>query len=238
MNRLKRREPTKKKVITKKKKNNGKKFRRSWDKSSVQVESALVALDRKESYRKVSKEYSIPVGVLHRLKHNECSKKGPASILTAEEEQEIVSWILYRAAIGVPASVNELKDSVEHYIKKLNRSNPFKNGRPGRSWFDSFKKRHPNIVYRTAQSLETVRANVSEEDLRNWFQKITKYMQEKNLLDLSPSRIFNCDESSIQLNPKPSQVLAEKGAKTVYQCTEGSDKENHSVLFNYSANST
>lgn len=131
------------------------------------------------------------------MKHSDGSKKGPASVLTIEEELEIVSWIMYRAAIGVPASVNELKDSVEDYVKKLDRSNPFKNDRPGRSWFDSFRKRHLNITYRTAQSLEMIRADVTEEDLRNWFQQITKYMKEKNLLDLPPSRVFNCDESSI-----------------------------------------
>lgn len=62
MNRFNSREPIKKKSISKCK-NNGKKFRKTWDKSSVQVQSALLAIERKESYRNVSKQYNIPIGV-------------------------------------------------------------------------------------------------------------------------------------------------------------------------------
>lgn len=126
--------------------------------------------------------------------------------MTHEEELEIVNWILHRAATGVPATASELRDSVEHYVKKFDRKNPFTDGRPGRHWLEGFKKRHPNVTYRTAQSLELIRENVTEEDLRQWFSEIKDYLSEKGLLDLPPSRVFNCDETSIQLNPKPNQV--------------------------------
>lgn len=240
MNRIKTRSPSGKKKRKTNFKNNKKKIRRSHGLSSASVQCALQALVTGVSYRKASKEYSILVGVLHRLKKNEGLevKKGPPTLLTSEEELEIVNWILHRAATGIPATADELKDSVEDYVKAINRDNPFKNDRPGRHWFEGFKKRHPNIIYRTAQSLELVRANVTEEDLREWFDEIHTFLESKGLLNFPPSRVFNCDETSLQLIPKPTQVLAEKGASTAYQTTDGNDKENHSVLFTYIADDT
>lgn len=56
-------------------------------------------------------------------------------------------------------------------------------------------------------------------------------------MDLPSHEVFNCDETSLQLKQK-SQVLAEKDAKTVYQCTDRNNKDNYSVLLIFSANGT
>ncbi|XP_014214154.2 exosome component 10 [Copidosoma floridanum] len=186
----------------------------------------------------VAKKYCILVGTLYRLKNCNTAiknKKGPVTTKSKEEEQEFVNWILHRAATGCPATVNELKDSVQQNMLKIKKENKFLNDRPGRHWFKGFKRRHPNILYRTAQSLELLRADVTEEDQRNWFREIITYLESKSLVTLDACRVFNCDETSLQLNPKPSKVLAEKGAKTIYQCTDGNEKDNHLVLFTYSA---
>ncbi|OXU17817.1 hypothetical protein TSAR_015269 [Trichomalopsis sarcophagae] len=60
------------------------------------------------------------------------------------------------------------------------------------------------------------RASVAEEDLRGWFTKIEKYLKEKHLFNAEPSRVFNCDETSIQLCPTAGKVLAPTRASTVY----------------------
>lgn len=206
--------------------------------SKEQLQEALNALE-KHSFREVSNQFSIPIGTLHRRKKfPQRKKKGPAPYLTSEEEDEIAQWIIHRAKIGCPATKNELFDHVQEYLQKINRPNKFKDNKPARAWFDAFKVRHPEITIRKAQALEACRESVTEEDLRGWFKDVKTYLESKNLIDIDPSRVWNCDETSLQLNPKPRQVLAEKGAATVYQTIDGSDKENYSVLFMYAADGT
>lgn len=147
-------------------------------------------------------------------------------------------WIVHRARIGCPATKTELIENIEVFLQHNNRPNPFKNNRPGRAWFEGFRKRHPEITIRTAQSLESCREDATETDLRNWFAAIKSYLESKNLLDIDPSRVWNCDESSLPLNSKHSKVLTEKGAAVVYQAIDGSEKDNVSVVFDYAANGT
>lgn len=203
------------------------------------VQKALKDLENGSSFRTVSTEYSIPIATLHRRKISPTLiKKGPSPVLTQKEEDDIAYWVIHRASIGCPATKNELFENVQIYPEHNNRPNPFRNNRPGRAWFEAFKKRHPEITIRAAQSLEACREDATEEDLRDWFTTVRTYLERKNLLNIDPSRVWNCDETSLALNPKPSKVLAEKGAAVVYQTIEGSDKDNLSVLFNYAADGT
>ena len=50
--------------------------------------------------------------------------------------------------------------------------------------------------------------------------------------------MFNCDETNIQLHPKPDRVLVEKGARTVYKVIDAPERENATVLFMYNAQGT
>lgn len=205
------------------------------------VQSALQAVNEGISYRKAADTYGVPVATIFRKKKDPKkinSKTGPSTVLSEYEEQEIVNWIIYRAERGYPITKTELLDSVQAYIIDLKKENPFKENRPGRHWYDGFKRRHPNISNRTAQHLTLVRASVTEEDLREWFCEIEKYLKSKNLLDIDPSRIFNCDETNMQLCPKPEKVLAEKGARSVYKVIDANEKESLTALFMYNAAGT
>jgi len=155
--------------------------------------------------------------------------------LTAEEEQDIEDWVICRAQNGYPVAKSELLDSVQQFVLKSKRNNPFSNGRPGRHWYEKFRNRHPNVSNRTAQHLTLNRASVTQEDLKEWFLEVQKYLESKNLLDVDPSRVFNCDETNIQLLPKPDKVIAEKGARSVYKVVNASEKESLTALFMYGA---
>lgn len=105
------------------KKKNEKKRRRSYNPASKDVIDALDALNSGDSFRKVSQQFCIPVGVLHRLKSATKTgiKRGPSTVLSQEEELEIVKWIIHRSSIGVPATTDELKDTVREYVKKIEK---------------------------------------------------------------------------------------------------------------------
>ena len=190
--------------------------------------------------RKASMRYGIPLTTLfrHSKEPDKVWKLGAKPILTADEEQKIVEWIQYKAERGFPTDKEELLDWVQAYMKSLNRENPFKDDRPGRRWFQWFNKRHPEVRERVPQHLTTVRASVTEAELRGWFADVKTYLEQKNLLNLSPSQIFNCDETNIHLCPKSGKVLTMRGSRTVYKLVNAIEKESVTTLFTYSATGT
>ncbi|XP_046145944.1 MFS-type transporter clz9-like [Osmia bicornis bicornis] len=137
----------------------------------------------------------------------------------------LVDWILSIANKGFPFTKDVLLDSVQLLIKKMNRQNPFTNGRPGRHWFEAFMKRHPQLSLRTPQNLCERRGQVSEGKIREWFKQIEDYLKSNNLLDIDSSRIFNCDESAFFLNPKGNKVITNKKSKGIYNLVDANDKE-------------
>lgn len=206
------------------------------------LQKALKAvIKEKLSYREAAKLHGVPLTTVYKaVKNPDYAPRspGPPTVLTTQEELEVVNWILYRAERGFPVSKIELLDSVQAYVVALKKKTPFSGGRPGRHWFEYFKKRHPELSIRTAQHLSLTRASVTEEDLRQWFGEVRAHLQEKNLLNIEASRIFNCDETSIQLCPKSDKVFAKKGARSAYKIVDADEKECLTTLFMYSADGT
>ncbi|XP_026669809.1 uncharacterized protein LOC113464416 [Ceratina calcarata] len=229
-------ESTKKKVL----KNQKKKDKRK-QYSSDDVQKALDAVNKGLSYREAAKKFGVPATSIHRaLQHPKKlnSRHGPAPILSTEVEKEIIHWILYRAERDYPVSKTELLDSVQAYIRRLKIQTPFTNDRPGRHWYENFRQRHQQITLRTPQQLTLIRAQVSEDDLRGWFEEVKAYLVKNNLLNIHPSRVFNCDETNIQLIPKSEKILTRKGATTAYKVVHGYEKESITALFMYAADGT
>ncbi|KAJ8916424.1 hypothetical protein NQ315_014637 [Exocentrus adspersus] len=123
-------------------------------------------------------------------------------------------------------------DSVQHIMVELKRENPFKNNRPGKSWYSSFLKRNKNISVRTPQNLTASRASVTKSQLNNWFSEVFEYLKTEKYDQIlkHPSRVFNADEAAFFLNPKGDKVLAHRGDKNIYQKVNADEKECLTVL--------
>lgn len=133
--------------------NNRKKMKKSKKVTEEIIQKALKDLEKGSSFRTVSLEYSVPVSTLHRRKTTPVlMKKEPLAVLSDEEKKKIVLWITHRAKIGCPATKIELSDNIEVFLEHNNRQNSFKNNKPGRAWFEGFKRRHPEITIRATQS--------------------------------------------------------------------------------------
>lgn len=205
------------------------------------VRKALDAVNKGLSFREAEKKFGVPATSVHRaVRHPEKidSKHGPAPVLSPAVEKEILHWILYRAERGYPVTKTEFLDSVQAYIRRLKIKTPFTNDRPGRHWYENFRQRHPQITLRTPQQLTLTRAQVSEEDLRGWFKEVKEYLVQKSLFNIHPSRVFNCDETNMQLIPKSEKILTQKGATTAYKVVDGCEKESITALFMYAADGT
>ena len=205
------------------------------DYTKEQMAKAIEEVRKGEKISVAATRYGVPRITLH----NKITGKspidcnlGPATVLTYEEERILVKWITFMGEKHFPVNKEQLLDSVQKIIfeKKLD-SCPFTNNRPGKKWYSSFLKRHPDLSERTAQNLSKARDEVTEDDILRWFAVIKGYLDSKDLLEVinNPERIFNTDESAFYLQPKAGRVLVRKGEKNVYTAS-GDEKENLTVL--------
>ena len=74
-------------------------------------------------------------------------RRGPVTVMTKEEEDEVVEWCKEMAQLGHYLELIQLKSTVAQICQ--GRPNPFKDGFPGKSWWSEFKKRHLDLVLRT-----------------------------------------------------------------------------------------
>jgi len=121
--------------------------------SKEALQAALTGIKNGLSYTKASYQFGIPkttlIDKMHK-KYNENATPGAPTILTAEEEAHIVNWILHLGAAGFPVTKTQLLESVSILVNELKRPNPFKNGMPGRHWYEGFLNRHPEVCHRTS----------------------------------------------------------------------------------------
>lgn len=206
--------------------------------TSENLVSALDAVKKGMSKKLTSKTFNVPRGTIQsRLRKPRKNLPGPNPILSVEEETLLVNWIIECCRKGFPKRKSDLQLSVANFLKKAGRDNPFKDDIPGKKWYDLFMRRHPELSERTAEAVTSASANVSEKDIKGWFQKIKLYLKENNLFDIlqDPSRVFNGDESNFQLCPKSGKVISIRGERDVYEVDHAAAKTSLTVLFTFGA---
>ncbi|XP_051155671.1 uncharacterized protein LOC127278152 isoform X3 [Leptopilina boulardi] len=181
----------------------------------------------------MARKYNVPESTIRSKRDNKYADKkpGPATVLTTQEEDEIANWIFLCCQRGFPVTKNQLLESVEVICQKIKREIPFSNGKPGRSWFEGFLKRHPQISKSFFDNSSINKANVTEESLEEWFEQISRNLSSINLLSIEPNRIFNCDEIGLPLNPETPPKFSSKGSKIDHNTVNNNQKkENISIL--------
>ena len=170
--------------------------------SKEDVLHVLKEVKRGESIARVSRKYRIPESTLRAKKENKYSDKkpGPASMMSTEEEEEVVNWIFHCCKAGFPVTKSQLLISVQGICKNLKNTNPFTDDLPGGSWYESFLKRHPEISTKISENVCLNRAKVTEQSLRNWYSETSKYLSSENLLIIKPERVYNSDETGKNIN--------------------------------------
>ncbi|KAJ2937254.1 hypothetical protein O0L34_g19471 [Tuta absoluta] len=187
--------------------------------------------------REAARLYNIPRATLQfRLSENfnDKTRPGPPTVLTDSEELKIKEWVITSSKKGFPRR-KEVLHSVEQFLIQRPRPNKFKENKPGEGWYKLFLKRHPKIVTRTAEAVTSASANVTEDNIKNWFKQIENSLPDEELKILDdPDRIFNGDETGFQLCPKQGKVLAEKGSRDVNEIDMAPAKSSITVMFTFS----
>lgn len=184
----------------------------------------------KYSRRQAAKLYKVPFTTMQNILTGKAVLKdrpGPGPVL-GEYKQELVAWITSCSRCGFPVTKDHLLNAVKDIVTRMKKEDniksakiPFKNDRPS----------NEQLAERMSQNLTRMRAQVSEESIREWFSIIGRYLQEKNLVtNISPRRVFNLDESGFLLSPAKTKVIVPKSDKAAYSVCN-SDKECYTGLF-------
>ena len=216
--------------------------RRLFQYPAENIHAALTAIrEHGMSIRKASREFGIPKTTLldkfHGRSAVDARKVGPATILTQDEEKELSQWLIYLAKTGFPRKKHDLLNTVMKIVRDDQRKTPFRNGRPGETWYTTFLSRHPELTLREPETISKGRAFVTEMNIRSWFDDLKNYLKEVNAEDIlaEPQRIINADETNFQLCTKSGKVLAPRKWQNVYEVMEGNEKETLTVLGTFSA---
>ena len=98
------------------------------------------------SIRASTKKHGIDASNIHYWINGltKTKRRGSVTVMTEEEEAEVVEWCKEMAQLGHGLEIIQLKSTVAQICQ--GRPNPFKDGFPGKSWWSGFKKRHPDLV--------------------------------------------------------------------------------------------
>ena len=187
----------------------------------ISMEQAMKAVIQDGmSIRKAACVYGVPKSTLgDRISGKVLpgTKSGPPSYLTEKEEQELVTFLTRSSAIGYGRTRKEVIAIVERLLCSHGIHKYVTNG-----WWESFSKRHPELVLRTASTLSISRAKASDwEIVNNYFDILEDTLEQNDLLS-HPCQIFNIDESGMPYDPKPLKTIHKRGIKNPSHISSGS----------------
>ena len=98
------------------------------------------------------------------------ARQGPSPLLSNEEENAIAEYLSEMAMRGMGLRPADVMKLVQNFVIREKRKTPFKNNRPGYTWYYGFISRHAQkIQMRKETLLETSRSKVTHVSMDKWF---------------------------------------------------------------------
>lgn len=200
------------------------------------LKRAIEAVKKQElGVRAASREYHIPLRTLVRrmqLNKTTIGPLGPQSELGVDAELKLVTHIKKLQQRGFAPGRRDVQEIAFNLAEKLGKKHKFNKelGRAGTHWFLSFMERHKDLSIRKAEGMSGNRARgMNREEVNKYFELLESILLENKLFD-KPGQLFNMDESGLQLNNKPSKVVAAKGSRDVHVITSSEKGETVTVV--------
>ncbi|KAJ0180122.1 hypothetical protein K1T71_004713 [Dendrolimus kikuchii] len=204
------------------------------------TEEALLAAfeelrQKKCSINEISRQYGIPSRTLRRRFAKQDTKKitlGKHPVLDFDNEKRLVAHVQKLEAAGFPITRDMLRRLAFEFAEKLVVKHNFdkETRKAGPHWLQSFLERHSELSVRQAEGLSVARVQgLNRKEVDKMFKLLLQILTKHDLIN-KPDRIFNIDETGVQLNNKPGKVIATKGAKSVHSVTSGEKGETVSIV--------
>lgn len=90
---------------------------------------------------------------------------------------------------------------------------------PSSGWFMRFKQRNPQLRFNKAEDVTKAASTVTAENIDYFFKNFKEFISDNHLEELydRPEAFYNLDESGLQVNAQPIQVLSTKNVKHTYR---------------------
>ena len=144
------------------------------------------------------------------------------AVLTKEEEDALVSYLLYMAERGFPLTPKMCMAFAWAIAIRAGKKKLFSDTGPTMHWWINFRKRHPQLTLRKVDTLERNRAEcLNPEVVKEYFDLLKKTLDDNNITT-SPRQIYNCDETFLPLNESKEKGITSKKARCAYMQSTGS----------------
>ena len=153
---------------------------KGWKEDNM-VRAVDSVLKKDTSIRKAAKEYDIPRSTIaDRISGRVLmgAVSGPNKYLNAQQEEELVHFLIECASIGYPRSRQAVIGMVERILNDRGVQKTVTHG-----WWESFCHRHPNISLRTTASLSLSRAKASNISVVKYSDLFQSTVDEYDLHD-------------------------------------------------------
>ena len=154
---------------------------------TVNEASRKFRIPRSSLYIKVSSKYDI-------------LKAGNTPLLALQAEDKLTQWLEYMLTLGRPVSKEHIINSAA-LLARETKKNPFNGGRPGDYWCECFYRRNEGLKRRMREVTWRSQFEPTIASLINWFRKIEKQFDKKDVFEVDSFRVFNIGEISLELNP-------------------------------------
>ena len=184
----------------------------------------------KLSIRKASEKYAVPYSTLQEalkvpvVGGKPRRKYGGQPVLSEEEEARLLHIIFTCADWKLPLTRNDICCIVQDYLNQLGKVTPFRDNKPGKDWWKSFKGRHPELSEKLAENMKRARMSVTEDTVREYFREL-----EESIKDVPPANIVNYDETNFRDDPGAELVCGRRGTRL--ERTKDTTKSSTSVMF-------
>lgn len=110
--------------------------------------------------------------------------------LTPTQELALVTFVKHATAVGHPIRHSYLRELAD--VLRRTRVEDDRLPELGKKWVSRFLQRHPDVKSQVAKSIEAARAEVTKEQIIEWFRQYQEEIGEHNI---EPENIYNMDES-------------------------------------------
>lgn len=160
--------------------------------------------------------------------HGQLTKtSGGQTILSIEEEKDIVAHVIAMASFGFPITIMDLRLFVKGFLDRNGQKiKKFKNNTPGKEWIYLFLDRHKGqLSNRIRRNICRSRASLNAETINNYFDNLYGEID-----GIPPERIWNYDETNLTDDPGSQKILVKRGTKFPDQI-KNSTKASVSIMF-------